>query len=168
MDTLSSWRKTQANDLAKCLQLHRGKNGAEIVGHARAVGAWQQLFEMSHATRSALVEMHEKNRVEIVGFGFASFVKKSFAEDEVRNPRPGLNSRIIKSIVDGNSVIATLCGSQRREHARRPAAGNPRYQLEGWSPAGSPGRLGARSIRPGISGTVCGLPLLQDSFRNGG
>jgi DNA-binding CsgD family transcriptional regulator len=107
MDTSFTWRKTQANDLAECLRLHPGKNGAEIVGGARAVGAWQELFEMSHATRSALVEIHQKNRVDIVGFGLASFVKKSFAEDEVRNPRPGLNSRIIKSIVDGNPVIAT-------------------------------------------------------------
>jgi hypothetical protein len=107
MDALFSWRKTQAGDLAQCLQLHPAKNGAEIVGHARAVMAWRQLLEMSHATRSAVVEMHYKNRVEIVGFGFGSFVKKSFAEAEVRNPRPGLNSRIIQSIVDGNSVIAT-------------------------------------------------------------
>lgn len=107
MGVLFSWRKTQASDLAKCLQLHPAKNGAEIVGRARVVGAWQQLFKMSHATRSALVEMHEKNQVQIVGFGFASFVKKSFVEEEIRNPKPGLNSRIIQSIVDGNSVIAT-------------------------------------------------------------
>src|SRR6201984_3006176 len=107
MDALFSWRKTQAGDLAKCLQLHPAKNGAEIVGRARAVMAWRQLFEVSHATRSAVVEMHDKNQVEIVGFGFGSFVKKSFAETEVRNPRPGLNSRIIRSIVDGNPVIAT-------------------------------------------------------------
>src|SRR5580692_3477367 len=107
MGALFSWRKTQPSDLAECLRLHPAKNGAEIVGHARAVRAWQELFEMSHATRSALVETHRKDRVEIVGFGFASFVKKSFAEDEVRNPRPGLNSRIIESIVNGNSVIAT-------------------------------------------------------------
>jgi hypothetical protein len=107
MDALFSWRKTQASDLAKCLQLHPAKNGAEIVGHACAVRAWQQLSEMSHATRSALVERHGKDRVEIVGFGFASFVKKSFVEDEIRNPRPGLNSRIIEGVVSGNSVVAT-------------------------------------------------------------
>lgn len=62
---------------------------------------------MSHATRSAAVEMRQKNQVEIVGFGFASFVKKSFAEGEVQNPRPGLNSRIIESVVNRDSVIAT-------------------------------------------------------------
>jgi DNA-binding CsgD family transcriptional regulator len=107
MDVSFSWRKTQASDLTECLQLYPAKNRAEVVGHSRAVRAWQQLFEMSHATRSALVEMHEKDRVVIVGFGFASFVKNSFAQDEVRSPRPGLNSRIIESIVNGHSVIAT-------------------------------------------------------------
>jgi len=108
MDAFFSWRKTQASDLAKCLQLHPAKNGAEIVGHARAIKAWKQLLEMSHATRSAVVEMRDKDRVEVVGFGFGSFVKKSFAEDEIRNPRPGLNSRIIESVVRGKSVIATF------------------------------------------------------------
>src|SRR5579862_2268129 len=108
MDAFFSWRKTQASDLAKCLQLHPAKNGAEIVGHARAIKAWKQLLEMSHATRSAVVEMRDKDRVEVVGFGFGSFVKKSFAEDETRNPRPGLNSRIIESVVRGKSVIATF------------------------------------------------------------
>jgi hypothetical protein len=51
--------------------------------------------------------LHSKGKTEIVGFGFASFVKKSFAEAEVQNPKPGLNSRIIESLVRGNSVIAT-------------------------------------------------------------
>jgi hypothetical protein len=107
MDALFSWRKTRASDLAGCLQLHPAKNGAEIVGQGRLIKAWQQLLGLSHATRSAVVEMHGKDHVEIVGFGFGSFVKKSFADNEVCNPRPGLNSRIIQSIVDGNSVIAT-------------------------------------------------------------
>jgi hypothetical protein len=108
MDATFSWRKTRASDLAECLQLHPAKNGAETVGQARAARAWQQLLEMSHATRSAVVEMHDKMRVEIVGFGFGSFVKKSFIEDEIRNPRPGLNSRIVESIVSCSSVIASF------------------------------------------------------------
>jgi len=100
MDPLFSWRKTRASDLAACLQLHPAKNGAEIVGKARAAKAWKEILQASHATRSAVVEMHDKNRAEIVGFGLGSFVKKRFAEEEVQKPRPGLNSRIIQSIVD--------------------------------------------------------------------
>jgi hypothetical protein len=107
MEAFFSWRKTRASDLAECLKLHPAKNGAETVGHSRAIKAWQQLFEMTHASRSALVELNWKGKVEIVGFGFAAFVKKSFAEAEVLNPKPGLNSRIIESLVSGNCVIAT-------------------------------------------------------------
>ncbi len=107
MDAFFSWRKTTASDLPDCLKLHPAKNGAEIVGNRRAIRAWNQIFEMKHACRSALVEVHWEGHVEIVGFGFASFVKKSFAESEVLNPTPGLNSRIIDSVVSGNSVIAS-------------------------------------------------------------
>jgi hypothetical protein len=107
MDAFFSWRKTAARDLPDCLKLHPAKNGAEAVGESHAIRAWQQLFEMKHASRSALVEMQCGGQVEIVGFGFASFVKKSFVDNELLNPVPGLNSRIIKSVVNGNSVIAS-------------------------------------------------------------
>jgi DNA-binding CsgD family transcriptional regulator len=107
MDAFFSWRKTRASDLPESLKLHPAKNGSEGVGSRRAGKAWQQLLEMNHATTSAVVELHREGSTEIVGFGFSAFVKKSFAEAEVHNPRPGLNSRIIESLVSGNSVIAT-------------------------------------------------------------
>ncbi len=107
MTALFNWRKTHTRDLAACLQLHPSKIGSELVGHARATKAWQALLEMTHATRSALVEMHDAGRVEIVGFGLATFVKKDFAENEAQNPQPGINARIIASIVEGKPVIAT-------------------------------------------------------------
>jgi hypothetical protein len=87
--------------------LHPAKNGEENVGRSRAVQAWRQLFDITHASRSAVVELHSKGTTEIVGFGFATFVKKGFAVAEVQNPRPGLNCRIIESLVSGKSVIAT-------------------------------------------------------------
>jgi len=107
MTALFDWRKTRTKDLAACLELHPAKNGSELVGYSRASKAWQQLLEMSHATRSAVVEMHAAGRAEIVGFGLATFVTKSFAESEVQNPRPGLNARIIESISEGKPVVAT-------------------------------------------------------------
>jgi hypothetical protein len=106
MDASFSWRKTRPSDLPQCLELHRAKNGAEIVGRARAFKGWRQLLEMAHATRSAVVEMQAKGRAEIVGFGLASFVKKDFLENEVRDPKPGLNARIIESVVSGSPVVA--------------------------------------------------------------
>jgi len=107
MDVYFSWRKTTENDLSACLELHPAKNGAEVVGRPRALNAWQQMFQMSHATRSAVVELHSKGKPEIVGFGFSVFVKRSFAEAEVQHPRPGLNCRIVESVLNGRPVIAT-------------------------------------------------------------
>jgi len=107
MDAVFFWRKTRASDFPECLKLHPAKNGAEAVGYADAIKAWRQLFDVTHASRSVVIEAQRNGHAEIVGFGFASFVKKSFADAEVRSPRPGLNSRIIESIVKGNSVVAT-------------------------------------------------------------
>jgi hypothetical protein len=107
MDCNLYWRTTTRGDLAECLSLHPAKNGAENLGRDLALQAWQQLFHMAHASRSAVVERRWNDRAEIVGFGFATFVKKSFAEAEVRNPKPGLNGRILESIVLRKSVVAT-------------------------------------------------------------
>ena len=62
---------------------------------------------MTHSTRSVVVESHHNGRKEIVGFGLGCFVNKCFAEEEARHPRPGLNTRIIESIVQGKSVVAS-------------------------------------------------------------
>ncbi|HWB85940.1 MAG TPA: hypothetical protein VG675_17490 [Bryobacteraceae bacterium] len=107
MSASFSWRKTTAKDLAECLQLRPEKRGAENIDNQRATEAWFQLFELTYASKSALVEMHRQGNVEIVGFGFSAFVKESFAESEVSGPRPGLNGRIIESIDRGRPVIAS-------------------------------------------------------------
>ena len=102
-----AWRKTQAKDLPRCLQLHTAKNAFRALGQYAAEGAWRQLLEMTHATRSVVVESHHNGRKEIVGFGLGCFVNKCFAEEEARHPQPGLNTRIIESIVQGKSVVAS-------------------------------------------------------------
>src|ERR1700722_8854716 len=107
MNAFFSWRKTRVVDLPECLSLHPAKNGSETVGCHRALKAWQELLNLAHASRGDLVELRRNGKSEIVGFGFAAFVKRSFAEAEVRHPRPGLNSRIIESVGSANSVIAT-------------------------------------------------------------
>lgn len=108
MDASFSWRKTKANDLRECLQFRPAKRGAENIGNERALKAWYRLFELTYASRSALVEMHSQGKTELVGFGLSAFVKESFAESELRDPRPGLNGRIIESIDNGRSVIASF------------------------------------------------------------
>lgn len=107
MGAVFSWRKTRASDLPECLSLHPAKNGAEVVGPERALEAWKKLVGMTHATRGAVVELERKSNNEIVGFGFGAFVKRSFADAEMSNPAPGLNCRIIGSVLDGNAAVST-------------------------------------------------------------
>jgi hypothetical protein len=102
-----SWRKISARDLPVCLKLHPAKNGAEDVGLPIATVAWLELLNMTHASRGAVVELNSYENVEIVGFGFAAFVRKSFIDAELLAPKPGLNCRVINSIALGHSVIAT-------------------------------------------------------------
>lgn len=107
MPDIFSWRKTRASDLPDCLKLHPEKNGAEIVGPARALEAWKNLLGMTHATRSAVIELQRKGTNEIVGFGLGVFVKKSFVDAEFANPAPGLNCRIIESVLNSDPTVAT-------------------------------------------------------------
>src|ERR1700722_8919737 len=107
MSTFFSWRKARASDLDECLALHPEKLGDESVGRADAIETWRALVDIRHAARTAVVEKHTQGKAEIVGFGLAVFVKKAFADAEVRNPQPGLNGRIIASIASRHSVIAT-------------------------------------------------------------
>lgn len=107
MEAYLSWRKTRASDLPESLRLHPAKSGADVMGEARALSAWQKLLENSHASRSAVVELNCNGNAELVGFGCATFVKKSFAEAEVLHPKPGLNFRILESLLCGDGVVAT-------------------------------------------------------------
>jgi hypothetical protein len=107
MGAVFSWRKTRAGDLPACLKLHPAKNGAETVGLALALKAWHELLCATDATRSAVVELRSNGHVEVVGFGLATFVKKPFADAELQHPRPGLNARLVESLINGHSVVAT-------------------------------------------------------------
>jgi hypothetical protein len=107
MEPYFSWRKTRASDVPACLALRPAKNGAETVGAQEAAKAWQQIFSMTHAARGAVAELHAKGKTEIVGWGLSAFVTKSFAEAELATPMPGVNCRIVESVLDGNCAIAS-------------------------------------------------------------
>jgi hypothetical protein len=66
------------------------------------------MLRSKYAVRPAVVEQYADQATRIVGFGFAAFVHKEFAEAELRNARPGLNSRIIEEIVAGRDPLASL------------------------------------------------------------
>lgn len=98
-------RRIGAEDLEECLGVHTGHIGREIIGHVRALKAWEGLLE-SVAFNSVVIEA--RNSVgdpRILAFGASAFVSPEFAAREIADPRPGLNGRVIASIDAGRSVV---------------------------------------------------------------
>jgi len=98
-------RKMATQDLEECLGVHTGHIGREIVGHERALSAWRALVK-SASFSSAVIETGEPIAGHrIVAFGASAFVSPDFAHQEISNPKPGLNGRVIASIDAGRPVV---------------------------------------------------------------
>lgn len=108
MQSSLSWRKPTVEDLPACLALHPAKNGAENVGPRECLKAWEHMLRRKHAGKGAVIEQPADREKRVVGFGFAVFVRKEFADAELRNPRPGLNSRIVEGVLAGCDPLASL------------------------------------------------------------
>lgn len=108
MQTHLSWRKPTVRDLPACLALHPAKNGAENVGARECLRAWEHILRSRYAAKPAVIERHAGQIAAVVGFGCAVFVRKEYAEAELRDPRPGLNARFMQAIVAGHDPLASL------------------------------------------------------------
>lgn len=99
------WRAICDHDLVTCLDIDRAHIGAELVGEIGAIAAWKILIR-SCSFQSAVIETDPPIAGHrTVSFGASVFVSRAFADEEVANPRPGLNARIIASIDCGQSVV---------------------------------------------------------------
>jgi hypothetical protein len=94
-------------DLEACLAIRPARIGQEIIGCERALSAWKTLITRS-AFRSLVIETAKPILGNyIVGFGATVFVSQEFAREEMSNPRPGLNERVISGIDSRRSVVLT-------------------------------------------------------------
>jgi hypothetical protein len=124
-------------DLIDCLSVNPARLGGELVGRTRAIKIWKALIRFPAWTSGVIEAPRPIGGHRIVGFGGDVFVSRAFAEAEISEPRPGLNSRLIASIESGETAvlneseiragntkggldIAILYGSWRR-HVLNPA-----------------------------------------------
>lgn len=99
------WRALREEDLTACLSVDPARIGAESVGYNRAIEVWRDLMR-SRSFHSAVIETDPPIAgYRIVSFGASVFVSRAFADDELSNPRPGLNARIIASVASGQPVV---------------------------------------------------------------
>jgi hypothetical protein len=106
------WREVTSEDLVECLEIEPRVWGDEIVGRERALDGWKRMTR-SLACNSAVLESNGSQGRKI-GFGCSVFVTPEFADRELESPRPGINSRILASVIAGESVVraeSSLCNS---------------------------------------------------------
>jgi hypothetical protein len=102
---VARWRPPLEADLTPCLALHPASRGAEIVGEHRALECWRTLLRLP-AFNGAVIEIPEAAPpARIAGFGAVVFVARAFADCEMANPAPGLNSRILASVERATPVF---------------------------------------------------------------
>lgn len=105
-------RKVRFSELLSYLAVDPCHLGAEFIGAARAIAVWKKVF-LSPAFKCGVIEANPAIRNQrIVGFGASIFISSKIVDDELANPLPGLNARIIQKIEEGSSV--TLTESQLR------------------------------------------------------
>src|SRR5215510_12776084 len=99
------WRPISEADLLICLDIQLACLGDSIVGRSAALRVWKSLLD--HPAFQANVIESERLLAghKIVACGMGVFVTKAFTDREIRNPRPGINSRIIAGIASGDSVV---------------------------------------------------------------
>jgi DNA-binding CsgD family transcriptional regulator len=104
-----NWREVREADLIECLNIESQTWGDGIVGRERALPVWQQ-WTRSRSFNSAVIETVAHSVNQKIAFGASIFVTTEFATRELEDPQPGLNSRIIASVVSGHSVVLPETG----------------------------------------------------------
>ena len=99
------WRPISEDDLSKCLEIQPACLGDQIVGRAAALRIWKGLLDCPSFHANVIESERPLAGHKIVACGMGVFVAKAFADREIKNPRPGLNSRIIAAVESGEPVV---------------------------------------------------------------
>ena len=100
-----SWRTLVEGDLGVGLAMCHGCSGDELLGGKRALAAWRQLASMRSFASAVVVDDTAAGKDRLVGMGAAVFVTRAFADQEIADPQPGLNARIISSVDARRPVV---------------------------------------------------------------
>ena len=99
------WRPISEADLSSCLEIQPACMGDQIVGRSAALRVWKAFLHEPSFLANVIESERPLAGNKIVACGMGVFVTKAFADHEVRNPRPGLNARIVAGSASGESVL---------------------------------------------------------------
>ena len=99
------WRPIRKADLSRCLEIQPACLGDQIVGRETALRIWSTFLD-NPSFRATVIESELPIAGHrIVACGMGVFVAGTFADGEIRDPRPGLNSRIVAGVAAGEPVV---------------------------------------------------------------
>ena len=102
-----TWRPASSIDIEPGLSIQPKYLGDALVGEKAALEAWKHLVR-DRFFASCVMESSSRPRGDrIVCFGASVPVSSAFADAELANPRPDINSRVTASICSGQPVLAT-------------------------------------------------------------
>ena len=99
------WRPISEADLAPCLDTQPACLGDQIVGRPAALGVWRSFLAKPSFQGTVIESEFPIAGHKIVGCGLGVFVTAAFADREVSEPRPGLNSRIVAGVAAGEPIL---------------------------------------------------------------
>jgi hypothetical protein len=100
-----TWRYITEADLATCLEMLPACIGDKLVGRRVALRVWKDLLFSPSFLGMVIESERPVAGHRTVACGLGVFVSSAFGDREITNPQPGLNSRIIASVVSGERVV---------------------------------------------------------------
>jgi hypothetical protein len=92
------WRPFRESDLSLCLNMQPACIGDQLVGRDAALRAWKSLVKHPAFLGTVIESERPIAGNRMTGCGMGVFVRREFADREIREPQPGLNARIISSV----------------------------------------------------------------------
>ena len=111
-------RLTTWNDIEAALQIEPKHRGDALVNTPAAMAGWKHMFVSPFFASEVLQSYPPIQGHSLIAFGASVMVLPGFMDDEIAHPRPDINSRIVASIHEGQSVLAN-----RLDVARANAGG---------------------------------------------
>src|SRR5438270_6541038 len=102
-----TWRPASCMDIEPSLLIQPKTRGDALVDAGAAVDSWRRLLRYPFATATVLEASPVIRAYRLIGFGASVVVSSSFADAEIANPKPDINSRVIASIHSGRPVLAS-------------------------------------------------------------
>ena len=99
------WRPISEADLSECLEIQPACVGDQIVDRSTALRVWKSFLHEPSFLANVIESERAIAGLRIVACGMGVFVSKAFADHEIRNPRAGLNSRIVAAVASGESPL---------------------------------------------------------------